>query len=673
MDLDEMEDADLREAIRVSLRDVDHGSSTSSPQQPPSNDVVDLTNDSDGQSDIVEVFPKSRSVVGSDTDDEAEDDIEDEDEDIKRAIAMSLQDQQPDEEPSQEVLPIHSKQASPLPASLGILGLNRKEMEQERLARLKKRKAESSITPPTQSPVKVPKIVSESAASKRPTITPSPTQPSSSAASSSSIRPTARPGIQYPLGTVRKTHVIKTRRGNNEITLEEVLQRSDLAYAVLSSYLWDMEWLFNKCDIWRTKFILIMSAKEQAMRDQMLDETKTMKHLRLCFPPMQGQVNIMHSKLMLLFHPEYLRIVVPTANLTLTDWGENELMENTVFLIDLPKKKDPSVETPKTFFYEELVYFLKASTLEEGMIRKLDSFDFSETARYAFVHTIGGNSGVHSDERWRRTGYCGLGRAVSHFGLQSSSLINVDYVASSIGSLNEDFLRAMYLAFKGDDGLSDYIMRYGKSSAIVPDDERKLMMGASKEWQDSFHVYFPSDKTAREAHRRPEDTAGTVCFQSKWWDGAKFPKHVMRDCQSEKSVMMHNKLAYVWPSEPIALADNMECKGWAYVGSANLSESAWGRLTKDRAANKPRMVCRNWECGVLVPIKTPVGTSPRISEAASVFSEGTTIPNNEPTPQPKSEYAPSEIFHNTVPIPMKLPAPALSGVRRPWFFMGDTS
>lgn len=43
---------------------------------------------------------------------------------------------------------------------------------------------------------------------------------------------------------------------------------------------------------------------------------------------MDGLVNCMHSKLMLLFHPEYLRVAVPTANLTATDWGENNLMEN---------------------------------------------------------------------------------------------------------------------------------------------------------------------------------------------------------------------------------------------------------------------------------------------------------------------------------------------------------
>lgn len=44
---------------------------------------------------------------------------------------------------------------------------------------------------------------------------------------------------------------------------------------------------------------------------------------------MAGNVNCMHSKLQLLFHPTHLRIVVPSANLVPYDWGEGGgIMEN---------------------------------------------------------------------------------------------------------------------------------------------------------------------------------------------------------------------------------------------------------------------------------------------------------------------------------------------------------
>lgn len=42
----------------------------------------------------------------------------------------------------------------------------------------------------------------------------------------------------------------------------------------------------------------------------------------------------MHSKLMLLFHPTYLRIVVPSANLVPYDWGESGgIMENVLIAV----------------------------------------------------------------------------------------------------------------------------------------------------------------------------------------------------------------------------------------------------------------------------------------------------------------------------------------------------
>lgn len=43
---------------------------------------------------------------------------------------------------------------------------------------------------------------------------------------------------------------------------------------------------------------------------------------------MDGNINCMHSKLMLLAHKTHLRIVVPSANLTRYDWGETGCLEN---------------------------------------------------------------------------------------------------------------------------------------------------------------------------------------------------------------------------------------------------------------------------------------------------------------------------------------------------------
>jgi Tyrosyl-DNA phosphodiesterase len=126
---------------------------------------------------------------------------------------------------------------------------------------------------------------------------------------------------------------------------------------------------------------------------------------------MPGNVNCMHSKLQLLFHPSHLRVVVPSANLTPYDWGEDGKMENVgslillnplglhfkhvlilqmVFMVDLPRLPCGRVVDVEnlTFFGKELVYFLQAMVIDEAVVKGVLKFDFTGTSELAFVHTM---------------------------------------------------------------------------------------------------------------------------------------------------------------------------------------------------------------------------------------------------------------------------------------------
>lgn len=61
-----------------------------------------------------------------------------------------------------------------------------------------------------------------------------------------------------------------------------------------------------------------------------------------------------------------------------------------VFLIDLPRIDDPEAREANqlTPFGDELCYFLRAQGLDEKLIRSLAKYDFSETARYGFTHSM---------------------------------------------------------------------------------------------------------------------------------------------------------------------------------------------------------------------------------------------------------------------------------------------
>ncbi|KAJ5980061.1 hypothetical protein N7481_007359 [Penicillium waksmanii] len=706
------EDAMMAAAIKASLEEAKKQSSQDR--------VVDLTKESDDEPDVQVVFPKSNSVVGSDTDNEA--DAAEGESDLNRAIALSLADTSPQVNKSPKKSPQRQDtdaqgSSSNQPTTQGIFGLDRKQMEEERLMRLSKRKASEVEA----SPERLPKaarispspgfevlgshhtstatssqtasdrkgnrpvnrnprlgspgyeVVNVKYFSPKPETQPAPTQPAPTqptttadvqrnAPSMVNFRPPSGAGIQWPSGIVKKTRLANSPRKHDDISIEEVLQKDDLELAVLSSFLWDMEWILGKLNTKETRILLVVHAANEE-RPAYEADAATVPNLRFCFPSLDGQINIMHSKLMLLFHSEYLRIVVPTANLIQVDWGAHSVMENTVFIIDLPLKakttgaKSSSGDTNDetyTQFYNDLVIFLKASSYPQGVIEKVAKFDFTKTARYAFVHSIGGS---HTAETWRWTGYTGLGRAVSNLGLRTQSPVNVDFITSSLGALNEDLLRGIYLACKGDDGSTDYQFRNTKPAAKATSPLR----GPCEEWQDRFRVYFPSQETvkavARAAGRRPQDIGGTVCFGSKYWNSPKLPKRVLKDCQSQRDVLMHNKIAFVRPSESITLPDGSECRGWAYVGSANLSESAWGRLVKDRATGEPKLNCRNWECGVLVPVTSETSTTTKAKAASNSLESG-------------SEHRELSLFNGTIPVPMKLPAESLRAEREPWFFMG---
>ena len=219
-------------------------------------------------------------------------------------------------------------------------------------------------------------------------------------------------------------------------------------------------------------------------------------------------------------------------------------MENSVFIIDLPRLPGkPTNNEDMTFFGQELIYFCKAMGLERSIVDSIYSFDFSATRNLAFIHTIGGS---HSgDDSWRRTGYCGLGRAVVKLELLTGQPLHIDFVTSSVGSLNMDFLVMLYLAAQGDDGTTEYLRKSppagrskaARSAALREEAARNT---AEREISENFHIYFPTSETVKSSKA---GSAGTICFQSKWYNSPKFPKDSLRDCKSVRpGVLMHNKV-----------------------------------------------------------------------------------------------------------------------------------
>lgn len=641
-----------------------------------------------------------------------------EEEDLKAAIALSLS--QGETNRTQSMRPdatTKSPTGKPSVQSAGIFGLNRKEMEEERLARLSGKRERSVSPPPLKSSRKAPKLEANTTvlpsgallrsfstlvntdqhnrkpeaanAANRKLKSPAPRtalkeEPVDHVALSSST--STQGTLKYPNGVVKKTWASGFDRSGQDTRLEEVLEPLTLRTAVLSAFQWDSNWVLEKLKTppkGKTKCIFVMQAKEETQKQEMLATVEEASSwLRLCFPPMDGLVHCMHSKLMLLFHPEKLRVAIPTANLLDFDWGETGVMENSVFVIDLPRLPDGiKCELGHlTPFAVEMLHYLTLQGVGQDVRDGVRNFDFSATQGMAFVHTAGG---VHYGENMRRTGLTGLARAVRELNLQTDDNLEIDFAASSIGSLNDELLEKFHAAARGIDIIERE--RESKSQAkanfFKPATSPKKSGSELSTVREKIRIYFPTFETVTSSIA---GAAGTICLNRNWFEKPTFPRSCFRDYRSTRTgLLSHNKILYARGSRMQPDGSKKQI-AWAYIGSSNMSESAWGKMSYDAKKKEWKIGCRNWECGVLLPVqeekieaweKAQDGVAVKEDEdgddseteidgSETESEDGGTTTNGKNMPK---TMVGMEVFDGIVKPPFKMPGHKYEG-REPWYF-----
>ncbi|KAK5167757.1 uncharacterized protein LTR77_007456 [Saxophila tyrrhenica] len=595
----------------------------------------------------------------------------------------------------------------------GLAGLDRKTMEEERLARLG-RKRERSISPPghrdarkavkletvdvDESVVSLPSgamlksfstIVSDDQKGRKSATANAANQKMTNGHSNAETESSGNTAgaahnnhsrLQYPNGAVKRTWAFGFERTGDDVKLEEVLEARTLHTAVLSAYQWNTDWVLSKLKVppnGKTKLIFVMQAKEDDLRRQMIEQTENVRsYLRLCFPSMEGQINCMHSKLMLLFHPNKLRIAIPTANLLDFDWGETGVMENSVFMIDLPRHAERSAAKDRELnpFCSELLYFLEKQDIDKDVRDGVLNFDFSAADGIAFVYTAGGSN--LGDEAGR-TGFPGLSQAVRQLDLQTDEGLQIDFAASSIGSLSDDQLRNMHSAAQGVDMIKAASGAASKAQAnfFKPKAGGPAASSAVKpKIRDMMRIYFPTHETVKASKA---GAAGTICINRRWWEEMRFPRSCFRDYQSTRTgLLSHNKILYARGKQSDSKGPGKDV-AWAYVGSANMSESAWGKLVYDKKAKSWKLNCRNWECGVLLPVsdekiaqhtkqdrKTVVKQEKVAGDDSETESEDEAVTTHKTT---TSKIVDIDVFDNLVKPPFLIPGKEYAG-REPWYF-----
>lgn len=188
-----------------------------------------------------------------------------------------------------------------------------------------------------------------------------------------------------------------------------------------------------------------------------------------------------------------------------------------------------------------------------------------------------------------------------------------------MGAIDETFLQRIHMAARG--------LSFGPTSTATVNLGQKT------------RIYYPTAETVKSSIGGP-NCAGIISLNKKHYDSPSFPADCLRNYAStRKGVLSHNKLLFARGRQVDGSAF-----AWVYVGSANLSESAWGAQKVLKSGKLGKLTVRNWECGVVVPVPKERLEALRLSD---------------------DEVPPMSVFEGTVEVPFEHPG-ELYKERKPW-------
>ncbi|CAE6445348.1 unnamed protein product [Rhizoctonia solani] len=513
-----------------------------------------------------------------------------------------------------------SSPGPPIIATLSPMAAFRAErmrMEQERLARLKRRRP---------SPPAVNHDIDgddEEAIDDRPSKRPSPVHSSSSSATSSNLYGGSfnipdKSGLFWH-GALRQTankHVSPTQdkqpifRLTTDIipppstsALTSSDSRNALSFVIVSSFALEISWLYR---LFPPDVPVIVVA--QPGQDGRAEVHHALPGWVRASPKLEGGRGCMHVKLLLLFYKSgRLRVVIPTANFIPHDWRD---IENSVWLQDIPLRTDPACPSNPTTndepkaegFAERLERVLKALNVAPAIeahlidqqasgevrlpLRTIDElhsrWDWSRVTAHLVLSIAGRHAGWPSV---LRVGHVALMKAVRDMGASSDS-VTIECQGSSIGNYSTSWTNEFMSSAKG----------------VSPDtylDTPKTRRSKAPH-PSGLKIIFPSLRTVDESvlGRRG---GGTMFCQRKQWDTSTFPKKHFYDSNSKRGkILMHSKMILGIPAEKEDVSDNP--KAWLYVGSHNFTPSAWGTLSG--SGFNPSIYIINYELGVVLPLES---------------------------------------------------------------------
>ncbi|KAJ3269086.1 hypothetical protein HK104_005185 [Borealophlyctis nickersoniae] len=443
--------------------------------------------------------------------------------------------------------------------------------------------------------------------------------------------------MKYADGLISMTYVRDFGRAGY-MTFDDLVKRDHLQKAFFCAFQVDDEWLMDKLP----RDINICVARHRGSdipADVSTVYMPVTPRLMWVFPPMAGtEFGCMHSKIMMLWYPGFLRVVITSANLFAFDW---ELLENVVFVQDFPELPTAIPEGSSLGrFGDDLLSVLREMKIPRQVGVAMRKFDFGR-ARGVLVAS---KPGSFTGDDLSRYGHTALARVVrTVMGVPAGGTASLFYQTSSLGSLTVKWMNEFHRSACGLEPEQAPTKPRGAKATAEPDPR-------------PFYVLFPTEANVKSS-RLGAEGGGTISFQRRYWNNGVFPRDAMRNLiLAREGALAHAKVMFwIRGDEERATrvleglvrpggqgqslgAGNRKGKGkevgsggrrmtavdddettdeedgedgprvkgpkpigWFYCGSHNSTQSAWGNVTKPRGKDWTiRMT--NWELGVVVPV-----------------------------------------------------------------------
>ncbi|KAL6077671.1 tyrosyl-DNA phosphodiesterase 1 [Balamuthia mandrillaris] len=410
----------------------------------------------------------------------------------------------------------------------------------------------------------------------------------------------------------------------------------DARFALISSYSVDVAWLMEQCPVLRRiRWTLIHG--EQCIEDMIAGlesqdsssaPTQQPSNVHFHKPYLPFPYGTVHTKMMLVFFDDSLRVAITTANLIDADY---ERKTQGIWVQDFPRAS-PSAQQQTTELSREFVSYLTDYLRKMGRTSQLGGFDPVRLRDYDFsqvkVRLVASVPGVHRGAEMNKYGHMRI-RSLLRKACPSlsDSLAHSPLLCqfSSVGSLTADWLKRELVNSFCPETLNEGGSQTSKSSSnALPD--TKLIWPTVDFVRDSVDGYA---------------AGGSLCFPQRNLKPFMLPLF-------HRYTAMQKGREHVTPHIKCYTRANEEGQlGWVCLTSANLSKAAWGNLQK----NDTQLMIRNWELGVLfLP-------SDQNSKVETTFMAGTSPSVRAKRARGKNEEKAEEEQVITFPMPYSIPPP----------------